>query len=207
MGASPQQPRLSTRGCQLGTGRCRRRRLEAWPPWKLAGQQRQQRYEAAPAAVAPRCVGGTCRPGVKAPPAPPCPAGALGGRLDHTLSNLSTLYMHRDMNLVLLGDGNLARLVPAGRALIRPHRRVEGPLCGLVPCAGGAVASSRWAGRGGVGVGECEVGSGQVRVGVWAAQWGGSLPVVCWPAVLHARWTAGGKNGSGRSCLGRHDAG
>lgn len=73
--------------------------------------------------------------------------GALGGRLDHTLSNLSTLYMHRDMNLVLLGDGNLARLVPAGRALIRPHRQVEGPLCGLVPCAGGAVASSsglRW---------------------------------------------------------------
>lgn len=73
--------------------------------------------------------------------------GALGGRLDHTLSNLSTLYMHRDMHLVLLGDDNLARLVPAGRAVIRPNRRLEGPNCGLVPCAGGAVASSsglRW---------------------------------------------------------------
>ncbi|KAL4458874.1 hypothetical protein ABPG75_013739 [Micractinium tetrahymenae] len=73
--------------------------------------------------------------------------GALGGRLDHTLSNLSTLYMYPDMSLVLLGDGNLARLVPAGRAVIRPDRRLEGPTCGLVPCAGGAVASSsglRW---------------------------------------------------------------
>ncbi|KAL4423196.1 hypothetical protein ABPG77_000329 [Micractinium sp. CCAP 211/92] len=67
--------------------------------------------------------------------------GALGGRLDHTLSNLSTLYMHPDMNLVLLGDGNLARLVPAGRTVIRPDKRVEGPHCGLVPCAGGAVTT------------------------------------------------------------------
>lgn len=69
--------------------------------------------------------------------------GALGGRLDHTLSALSTLHAHRAVSLVLLGDDNLARLVPAGRAIIRPNRRVEGPSCGLVPVAGPAVASSR----------------------------------------------------------------
>ncbi|EFN53214.1 hypothetical protein CHLNCDRAFT_11702, partial [Chlorella variabilis] len=69
--------------------------------------------------------------------------GALGGRLDHSLSSLSTLHAHRDLSLVLLGDGNLARLAPAGRCIIRPDRRLEGPSCGLVPCAGPAVASSR----------------------------------------------------------------
>lgn len=72
-----------------------------------------------------------------------CRAGALGGRLDHSLSSLSTLHAHRDLSLVLLGDGNLARLAPAGRCIIRPDRRLEGPSCGLVPCAGPAVASSR----------------------------------------------------------------
>ncbi|KAI3436160.1 hypothetical protein D9Q98_002217 [Chlorella vulgaris] len=73
--------------------------------------------------------------------------GALGGRLDHSLSSLSTLHTHRDLNLVLLGDGNLARLVPAGRCTIRPDRSLEGPSCGLVPCGGPAVATSsglRW---------------------------------------------------------------
>lgn len=44
---------------------------------------------------------------------------------------------------MLLGDGNLARLVAAGRAVIRPDRRLEGPSCGLVPCAGPARATSR----------------------------------------------------------------
>lgn len=47
-------------------------------------------------------------------PPEPCCAGGLGGRLDHTLANLSALYHHRDMRLVLCGDGNLARLIPAG---------------------------------------------------------------------------------------------
>lgn len=87
-----------------------------------------------------------CRYGVHPPTRAPArslaPAGGLGGRLDHTLSSLSTLHGHRDLNLVLIGDGNLARLVPAGRALIRPHRPLEGPSCGLIPTAGPAVASS-----------------------------------------------------------------
>lgn len=48
---------------------------------------------------------------------------------------------------VLCGEGNLVRLAPAGRTIIRPHRPLEGPMCGLVPVAGAAVASSsglRW---------------------------------------------------------------
>ncbi len=71
-------------------------------------------------------------------------AGALGGRLDHTLVSLSTLHSYRDLNLILMGEGNLARLVPAGRSLIQPLRSVEGPTCGLVPTAGRAITSTRW---------------------------------------------------------------
>ena len=58
--------------------------------------------------------------------------------------SLSTLHTHRDLNLILMGEGNLARLVPAGRSLIRPLREVEGPSCGLVPTAGRAITSTRW---------------------------------------------------------------
>lgn len=69
--------------------------------------------------------------------------GAHGGRLDHILSNLSTLHTFRSVDIVLCGDGNLSRLIPAGKAVIKPHRKVEGPSCGLVPLAGRAVATSR----------------------------------------------------------------
>lgn len=79
-------------------------------------------------------------------PHPPDPfaqknPGALGGRLDHTLSNLNTLYCYRHLNMALWGDGNLVRLLRAGRALIKPSR-IEGPTCGLVPLARPATASS-----------------------------------------------------------------
>lgn len=67
--------------------------------------------------------------------------GALGGRLDHTLSNLNTLYCYRHLNMALWGDGNLVRLLRAGTARIRPAR-AEGPTCGLVPLARPATASS-----------------------------------------------------------------
>lgn len=73
--------------------------------------------------------------------------GALGGRLDHILSNISTLYSFRDIQLVLCGDGNLTRLLRAGRTIIRPNLDVEGPTCGLVPMDGPAVATTqglRW---------------------------------------------------------------
>ncbi|KAF8065877.1 TPK1 [Scenedesmus sp. PABB004] len=68
--------------------------------------------------------------------------GALGGRLDHTLANLNTLYCYPHLDLTLWGDGNLVRLLRAGRARITPSR-AEGPTCGLVPLARPATASSR----------------------------------------------------------------
>ena len=43
-----------------------------------------------------------------------CPTGGMGGRIDHTLSNLNTLLSHRRLNIVLLGDNSTARLLPAG---------------------------------------------------------------------------------------------
>lgn len=70
-------------------------------------------------------------------------AGALGGRLDHTLANLNTLHMHRHLDLALVGEGNLVRLVRAGRCVIKPDRHVEGPLCGLVPMSGPAVVTMK----------------------------------------------------------------
>lgn len=72
--------------------------------------------------------------------------GALGGRLDHTLANLNALYTFSNIEVVLMGDGNLVRLLPSGTTTIRPHA-LEGPSCGLVPLAAPAVASSsglRW---------------------------------------------------------------
>ena len=83
-------------------------------------------------------------PHLSSHPSIPLPsAGALGGRLDHTLSNISTLHACRDVNLVLCGEGNLTRLVRAGATRILPDRAREGPTCGLLPTAGPAVASSR----------------------------------------------------------------
>ena len=87
-------------------------------------------------------------------------AGALGGRLDHSLAALNALFSGccgRDgggaaasaaaaCDLVLLGDGNLARALPAaGTVAIEPAHGVEGPACGLV-ALGGVVAGVRTAG-------------------------------------------------------------
>lgn len=57
----------------------------------------------------------------------------MGGRLDHTLSNLNTLYMFPTLRVTLWGDGNLVRLLPPGRNVIVPDVRFEGPACGLIP--------------------------------------------------------------------------
>ncbi|EFJ45041.1 hypothetical protein VOLCADRAFT_94775 [Volvox carteri f. nagariensis] len=83
--------------------------------------------------------------------------GALGGRLDHTLANLNALHMFSHLNITLWGDGNLARLVRPGKALITPDERFEGPTCGLIPIAGPVTATStglKW-----------NVASTQLRVG------------------------------------------
>ena len=68
--------------------------------------------------------------------------GTQGGRLDHILGNLSILHMYRRLPLLLMGEGNLTRLVPRGKSVIHTSR-FEGPKCGLIPLSGGAVASSR----------------------------------------------------------------
>lgn len=68
--------------------------------------------------------------------------GALGGRLDHMLSNLNALYQFPHLNITLWGDGNLVRLVRTGTTLIRPARDCEGPACGLVPLGGPATCTS-----------------------------------------------------------------
>lgn len=68
--------------------------------------------------------------------------GALEGRLDHELSNLSTLHAFQDTRLALHGCHSLALLVPPGRSVVRPDRAKEGPVCGLVACGRPVVASS-----------------------------------------------------------------
>lgn len=62
--------------------------------------------------------------------------GALGGRLDHTIANLASLTRFPHLRVVLMGDGNLAQVVPPGRSIIVPVPDVEGPTCGLVPLFG-----------------------------------------------------------------------
>ena len=66
----------------------------------------------------------------------------MGGRLDHTLSNINTLFTHQHLQLVLCGDGSLARLIPRGQAVIRPNCSIEGPTCGVIALGREATASS-----------------------------------------------------------------
>jgi thiamine pyrophosphokinase len=68
--------------------------------------------------------------------------GAHGGRLDHLLSNLNALYKFRDHNIILMGEGNLTRLVKAGSTCIRPVLGREGPHCGLIPLQGQATVTT-----------------------------------------------------------------
>uniref|UniRef100_A0A7S0YIY0 thiamine diphosphokinase n=1 Tax=Polytomella parva TaxID=51329 RepID=A0A7S0YIY0_9CHLO len=69
--------------------------------------------------------------------------GALGGRLDHAISNLSVLHLCNKVNLVLMGEGNIARLAPIGRCVVQCDRRFQGPTCGLLPLVGPSIASTR----------------------------------------------------------------
>lgn len=60
--------------------------------------------------------------------------GAFGGRLDHTLANVNTLYLFREVRIVLLSDESMAFLLPGGyKHEIRIDSSVEGPYCGLLP--------------------------------------------------------------------------
>lgn len=62
--------------------------------------------------------------------------------MDHVLSSLNTLYRHEGRKILLCGDGNLVRLLPAGRSRLTPDRATEGPACGLVNLGTPATASS-----------------------------------------------------------------
>ena len=69
--------------------------------------------------------------------------GAFGGRFDQLIGNLVALHSHRrhlaaDMQLILLSEGNLAQLIPAGQHLIAGHPAFEGEgkHCGLMALAG-----------------------------------------------------------------------
>eukprot|EP00892_Ulva_mutabilis_P005071 jgi/Ulvmu1/2936/UM149_0015.1 len=73
--------------------------------------------------------------------------GAIGGRLDHTLSNLNSLYTHQGMPIVLVGDGNLVRLLPQGTSKILVNEDAEGQHCGVVPLNGPVTVTTsglRW---------------------------------------------------------------
>ncbi|DBA82699.1 TPA: hypothetical protein ACH3X1_006935 [Trebouxia sp. C0004] len=70
-------------------------------------------------------------------------AGGLGGRLDHTMSALSTLHKWPHLRLVLWGDGSMAQLLAPGKHVIRPAKESEGPTCGLVPLSGPATLSTQ----------------------------------------------------------------
>lgn len=62
-----------------------------------------------------------------------CGAGALGGRLDHTLGNLNSLYTHPNQNIVLVGEGNVVRLLQAGTTHVHVSKELGGLHCGVIP--------------------------------------------------------------------------
>ena len=69
--------------------------------------------------------------------------GAFGGRFDQLVGNLVTLHSHQrvlpaDVQLLLLSEGNLAQLLPAGRNIIAGHPDFEGAgkHCGLMALQG-----------------------------------------------------------------------
>jgi thiamine pyrophosphokinase len=73
-----------------------------------------------------------------------CPgAGALGGRLDHTLGNLNSLYTHPTQQIVLLGEGNVVRLLQPGTTHVHVDRESEGLHCGVIPLNGPVTVSSK----------------------------------------------------------------
>ncbi|CAI7873999.1 unnamed protein product, partial [Closterium sp. NIES-53] len=60
--------------------------------------------------------------------------GSLGGRMDHEFGNVNVLHRFRHVSIVLLSEDCQLFLLPAGwRHVITPHRRWEGPHCGLIP--------------------------------------------------------------------------
>lgn len=61
--------------------------------------------------------------------------GALGGRMDHEMCNISYLYQWTCFRrIVLLSETSMLYLLPGpGRFTIIPDKAMEGPICGLLP--------------------------------------------------------------------------
>lgn len=61
--------------------------------------------------------------------------GAFGGRLDHEMASLNSLYVYEGVfaHLALASEHCLACLLPAGASSIVVDQRFEGPQCGLIP--------------------------------------------------------------------------
>ena len=60
--------------------------------------------------------------------------GGLGGRMDHELSNIHTLYCFPTLRIIIISNHSLLFLLPSGlRHVIRPNPDWEGPHCGLIP--------------------------------------------------------------------------
>lgn len=71
------------------------------------------------------------------------PVGALGGRLDHTLGNLNSLYQNPAEDIVLLGEGNIVRLLREGTTHVRVDIDAEGLHCGVIPLNETVIVSSK----------------------------------------------------------------
>ena len=61
--------------------------------------------------------------------------GALGGRFDHDMANVNTLFKWTKNfdSLVLLSQDNMVQLLEPGYHEIEPCRKLEGPTCSLIP--------------------------------------------------------------------------
>lgn len=69
--------------------------------------------------------------------------GALGGRLDHILYNMKTLFDFPMLEIVLIGDHSVACALAAGRTVIRRDTQYETTHCGLVPLQGDARVTTK----------------------------------------------------------------
>lgn len=68
--------------------------------------------------------------------------GAFGGRFDHEMAAIQSLYRHtyRVRRMMLVGDKAMSELMLPGRHTVRPNRQFEGSACGLLPIGGGVAS-------------------------------------------------------------------
>lgn len=60
--------------------------------------------------------------------------GAPGGRFDHSMAAIHTLYMNSDIKMYLVSNESMAfLLLPGPRHVIQVDTQTQGPTCGLLP--------------------------------------------------------------------------